>query len=335
MSKKRMKKLVDDICLSIKYSRLIKEMDNAKQEVDKCKGLLFKAKVSDKDVEKINSVIWQIKDTYKPNQYNIVEDNKIQECLNILSKLKNFETIKYNIAIRTILDNEIEYVNTGDYLNEISKTLFNDESVIDYLINEFYNIYSFFYDVKIERTPAFNLSEIFKRIPLLNVIQIPSLILVGKQIIENPQKALDVGKKVVGAGKGVVGAGKKAVVFLEGHKGIAIAGAISLGLGMAGGVIAKLKKRKQINAIKKIDYESFECILITNALSIVSASRYMTKEEFIQYFKNKMSEINLIRKKIGKEFYIKGVNKEENSRNIKLLNKFEKYILDKTEFINI
>lgn len=335
MSKKRMKKLVDDICLSIKYSRLKEEMYNVKQEIEKGKGLLFKVKSSDRDIEKINDIIWQIKDNYKPNQYNLVEDNKIQESLNILSKRKDFETIKHNIAIRTILDNEIEYVNTTNYLNNVSKTLFNDESVIDSLINEFYNIYSFFNDVKIERTPSFNLSEIFKRIPLLNAIQIPSLILVGKQIIENPQKALDVGKKVVGAGKGVIGAGKKAVTFLEGHKGIAIAGAIALGLGMAGGVTAKLKKRKQINAIKKIDCESFECILITNALSIVSASRYMTKEDYQHYFKNKITEINLIRKKISRQLYVKGVNKEENSKNIILLNKFERYILDRTEFVNI
>ena len=59
----------------------------------------------------------------------------------------------------------------------------------------------------------------------------------------------------------------------------------------------------------------------------------MDEVEYYKYFQNKMRVINLFKKKIDKELFVKWYEMNDNSKKIMLLNRFDEYIIKHIKFI--
>lgn len=131
---RRLNRLKRDIILSIKYARLKEEVSDTKiknNEIKEKKKLLgTKEKTLDKNKNFMDNAevkIKEIEDKHKPKNYMLVLNDKLADEVSKLSKYKNFEVIKYSIATELILDMDFNYKNTDDFLEKISKLLFDDK----------------------------------------------------------------------------------------------------------------------------------------------------------------------------------------------------------------
>lgn len=315
MLKKEVQRLENSIVLSIKYSRLLEEIKDTNDKIDVIQGKKFdltknkKIQLNEKYIKEVKEAIKEIEKlpTYR---YNLYATNQLEFKLNVLSKYKDFETIKYNIAIRTVLDSTVDYQNTDDYLESISLMLFADKSKIKLIKNELYKIYGI----------------------LTNT----------KQQIPNEKNSVDITGAVVAlapAAKPILPKLKNAALVVAkgvaNHPKIVIAtAAIGTIVGVSGGLImGRRKHNKAVKAFKHIESEDLEYILLVNALCLKIASEYMDEIEYYKYFQNKLRLINIYKKKIDKELFVKWFDKENNSEKIMLLNRFDEYLIKHIKFI--
>ncbi len=320
MIKKEVQRLENSIVLSIQYSRLTEEIDDTltKISVIKDKKIVLsktkKIEMNEKHIEEVKEAIKEIEKHFHESRYNLVRKNLLEEKLNLLSKQKDFETIKYNIAIRIVLDNIVEYQNTDDYLENISKIIFNDKTKIAKIEKELHELYGVLTNTKSEVAAV-----------------TPSIV--------NPAGAVPAIAAVAPAAKPLLPKLKKAgLIVLQGIKNhpkisitLAIAGsAVAIG----GGVITGFRKRrKTVRAFNHIAPEDLEYVLLANGLCLKTAQEYMDEVEYYKYFQNKMRVINLFKKKIDKELFVKWYETNDNSKKIMLLNRFDEYLIKHIKFI--
>lgn len=320
MVKKKAQRLENSIVLSIQYSRLLEEIDDTQGKIEIIKGKKFelsktkKIEHNENYIKSVNEAISEIKKHFPEERYNFYVEKKLEEKINLLSSQKNFETIKYNIAIRTVLDNVVDYVNTDDYLEVISAMLFNDKNKIREIKKELYKIYGILTNTK-------------SQIPNDSGMQG----LVG-EIVPAVGDALPAAKPLLPRLKS---AAKVVIAGIKKHPKVAISlAAIGAAVGVGGGLITGLRKRrKTVKAFKHIETEDLEYILLVNALCLKVASEYMDEIEYYKYFQNKLRVINSFKKKIDKELFVKWYDKENNSEKIMLLNRFDEYLIKHIKFI--
>ena len=320
MLKKEAQRLENSIVLSIQYSRLTEEIEDTldKISVIKDKKIVLsktkKIKVNEKYVKEVKEAIKEIEKHFPESRYNLVHKNLLEEKLNMLSNQKDFETIKYNIAIRTVLDNLVEYQNTDDYLEIISEIIFNEKNKIKQIEKELRELYGILTNTKPE-VPA-----------------------VAPAIV-NPAGVVPAVAAVAPAAKPLLPKLKKAgLIVLEGikkHPKIAITLAVAASaVAIGGGVITGFRKRrKTVRAFNHIAPEDLEYVLLANGLCLKTAQEYMNEVEYYKYFQNKMRVINLFKKKIDKELFVKWYEMNDNSKKIMLLNRFDEYLIKHIKFI--
>lgn len=151
--KRKYGKIEANITLSIQYARLLEEISDAEQKVialqDKKDVVgLNKKKMKElkTHIEKTDKIIKKIEDNYKQKEYKVVLNNQLEQQLNLLSHCEYFEMIKYNISIKTILDSSINYQKSGTFLEDISETLFQENSTIKSIEQKLIDIYYVFND---------------------------------------------------------------------------------------------------------------------------------------------------------------------------------------------
>lgn len=324
------RKLEDNIVLSIQYSRLLEEIDDTELKIQVINDKKFdlakskKIQLNENYIKEVKNAIKDIKDNYPENKYNLYITDTLEAKLKSLSKQKNYETIKYNIAIRTILDNVVDYHNTDDYLEDISQILFEDKSKIKQLKKELYKIYGILTNTKQEVQEDSLLHGIVEAAaPEVGVIM-PAVPAVGA-VIPAAKKFLP---KLKSAGLIVLNGIKK-------HPKVSISLAIAgSAVAIGGGLITGFRKRrKTVKALKKIASEDLEYILLVNALCLKTAFEYMDEVQYYKYFQNKMRVINSFKKKIDKELFVKWFDAEDNSAKLMLLNRFDEYLIKHVKFV--
>lgn len=136
MKKKKINKIVNDLVLSIKYSRLLAESsDNETNE---------------KDVVKISKKIDEIQFENKPSSYLLLENDKFLERLKLLEKLQYFDLIKFSIATEVLMDNEFKYTDKTNifFIEKISLLLFDNKKYMFKIKKKFNSIESYIYEDK-------------------------------------------------------------------------------------------------------------------------------------------------------------------------------------------
>lgn len=312
MFKREVHRLENSIVLSIQYSRLLEEIKDINDKIAAIQVKKFdlaktqKIELNEKYIKTVKEAIKEI-EKLPVHRYNLYENKLIESKLNLLSKQRDFETIKYNIAIRTILDNTVEYQNTDDYLETISTILFSDKKRIKDIRKELYKIYGILTNTKQQVPTDSGTIDIVGAIapvakPLLPKLKNAALI-VARGVAKHP--------KIVIAGT-----------------------AIGAAVGIGGGVVRGFRKRhRAVKAFKRIESEDLEYILLINALCLKTACEYMDEVDYYKYFQNKMRVINTFKKKIDKELFIKWFDMENNSEKIMLLNRFDEYLIKHVKFI--
>ena len=312
MINKQVQKLKDNIILSIQYSRLKEEISDTNDKIVDIQTKKFdlaktkKIELNENYIKKVKEAINKIEKNSK-YKYNLYETNQLELKLKLLSKQKNYENIKYNIAIATILDHEVEYSNTDDYLEVISTLLFNDKNRMKEIEKELCKIYGILSNKK-----QLIQNEI---IP----IDINGAIIVNKAKIMLP-KLKEIAVK---AAKGVA---KNPKIFVA-------SGLIGLVVAVSGKVIiSKRKQKKLIKDFKFISNEDLEYLLLINAFSLKVLKVHMDEIEYHKYFKTQMHVINALKKQIHEELFIRWFDKENNYQKIMLLNRFDEYLIKYVNF---
>lgn len=308
------KKLINDIVLSIQYSRLKEELSDSQtkiQEIKEEKINIFKDKRITGNEEHIKLVKKQLKSiegTYPESKYLIKEKGQLNKKIQALSKYKDFELIKFNIAIVTVMDFTVEYKNTDDYLSNISEILFDDSKRIASIKKEVNKVHA--YLTNQPTTEQVDKKDLVDAIP--TAINAMNFMTLGKNLLNKVKKPTT-----------------KAFGIIKKHPKISV----GLAIGMAAVTIGKsalsyhTKKVKSSRKLKSLQSEDLEFMLLTNALCLKLAKDYMLEVEYMKYFKNKMREINLIKQKTNKALYIKWFDRENNAENLLLLNRFDDYII--------
>lgn len=305
-------KIETNLVLSIQYSRLLEEVKVTEEKLNTVKShkmdLLKNKKIEkyEKYILDVKKYITDMETQFDINTLKLLEDNKLVETLDLLSNRNDFETIKYNIAIRTVLDNTIDYKYSGDYLKKISKTLFGDSLKIKHIYDELLRIHSILTQNKeLERDFGDDLSDASNKISATPFI--PHVIDLGRYVVKSVQK----------------------------HPAMTIAltatGAI---VAVGGGVIhSYIKNSNQVKAFKKVSLDDLEYVLLVNALCLKLASEYMDEVEYYKYFQKKMKSINELKRKLNKEVFVKWYEKNSNSKKLMMLNRFDEYLIKDTNFI--
>lgn len=302
--------------LSIQYSRLLEEIDDTEHTLQVIKGKKIqigvgkKIKLNQDYINTVKNVIEEIKNSFSSSKYTIVEDGKLEEKIKLLSLSKDYEMIKYNIAIRTVLDNIVDYHNTDDYLEIISEALFYDKKVIFNIKKKLYDFYGILINKKFEIPDPSHQA--------LQPTSIQGLIPAVYPMLPKLKKATKI----------VIGGIKK-------HPKIAIAlAATSAIMAIGTGTFKEVRKRiTQTSKFKDVAVDDLEYVLLVTGLCISIAPNYMGEVEYHKYFKSKMKYINAIKKRINNELYVKWYEKEKNSEMMILLNRFDEYLIKYTDFI--
>jgi hypothetical protein len=148
MRKKKVEKIKSNIVLSIKYARLSEEVrDTEIKKLDLAQKKMLigsKEKIIDKNnqfIDNINTAINKIEQNNNSNNYSLIINNQMNEQLKLLSKNKDFELIKYGIAIEIIMDDDFDYTNTNkDFIENISLMLFNDKNIMKKIEDDYKRI---------------------------------------------------------------------------------------------------------------------------------------------------------------------------------------------------
>ena len=145
MRKKKVEKIRKNIVLSIRYARLKEEIRDAEANIigiSEKKKFVFTEKKIDKSNEIIESaqkIIGEIEKNYSPNDYLIIENNQAHQQLALLSKQKNFELIKYSIALEIIMDISFNYTDAA-FIEKISLILFNNVNIMKKMEDDYQKI---------------------------------------------------------------------------------------------------------------------------------------------------------------------------------------------------
>ena len=321
MRKSYILKMQNQLVLSIRYARIKEEIANIEKNIinEKSKEGIAKLMVDKKKIVKneeyikdLKKEIENIEENYKPKYYNQYIDIEIfRKKLSKLSKEHNFIMLKYEIAIKVILDGSCEFNTTNNFLEKLSMELFNKKTI-------FYTLMD-------------NLEEVYCKIKGINAPQIPEL----KSGIETIGFTPVVQKvKSIGLIAGVVSAKKnvdvvKDVVFRIPRyfkPGLAIITAT----GIAGGLIGVdiIKRNKISKQIKSLTSEGLEYTLCEVALCILQASNNLDDYELKKYFNQLMILINKSRDVVYQDLYMKWLNKTECQNKLKLYNNFDNYVIN-------
>lgn len=306
MRQKKIDRIEKRILLSIQYSRLQEEISDteAKQlALDNTKKTIFnnkdkKIKLNDEYINVVKERIKSIEDSYEKEDYSLYIKNKLAEEINLLVNVKNFEMLKYQIAIKTLLDNVVCYQNTDDYLENISNIIFNNSKIILGLKKQLNKIYL---DIKgIEEVDVED-AALKHHMLKLGTHNLPKKIF----------KKIKVGKKL--------------------SIGLQLA-TMAMHIGMDKG-INMYKKHKQLKALKRVSEEDLDYLLCVTALCISQASKLLSKEEFAAYFSSKMKVINEIKFDINKKMF-EDLDKNyiANLRKKTSLDNFDNYIIKKFNY---
>lgn len=298
--KRKLLKSKNDIVLSIKYARLKEEVSDteAKKAVLADKKLVIGSK--DKALEKQKSFISEaksnikkIEDAYKPINYELVVNDKLSDKINSLSKYKNLELIKYNIAIDTVLDDEFDYKNTDDLLERISLSLFNDK-----------------YEIQNIKKILNKIEGIFYKTETLNTID--SAIGALKQVPLNK-----------------LGNAAQVAIRYFGKVKFAIGAIGVIGTGTVG-AIAYFKRRKHARALSHLEPGELARVLIACALNITYAKKTFVNNEtgYRAFLKTTIKDINLQRSNVLKDVFEKHYDVKQNQLKLELYYKFDNYFIE-------
>lgn len=298
MRKKKIRKITGDILLSIKYSRLKEEVSDSIVKMDLLTDKKKLIGSNDKQIKKeetfINKTKEHIKDiesNYSLSQYNLYEDDKIQEKLYSISHLKNYEMIKYTIVLGIITDNTMKYTNDTkfDFIENISMLLYKNRNTIKKIQTEYENISNAIYGTKalgvMNKTISFR-GGIIPVIPLnkktLKLINVP-------------------GKLYIGLGTAVAASGFGIYYY---------------------------KLRKQARKMSTMEAGELSNKLIINAMNLKYSKIYSSSiKEYKMFYKNTMKEINMERKIINKQLFEDNYEVSSNAIKIKLFQNFDNLII--------
>ena len=309
-------KLQNQLVLSIRYARLKEEIKNITKIIDteKAKEGLAKLVVDKKRLNRYEERIKEIKKEienieikYKQKQYMLyIEKEVFNKIMSKLSKKDDFNMLKYEIAIKVILDGTCDFNNTKGFLENLSQELFNNKTTFVDLMGKLEDIYCKIKGIKQPLMPdlRFDMEKI------------------GLSPVAKTVQAL-------GLTGGVVAVKKVFEIPKYFKPGIMIAGGIGLGaVSMIAG-INSIHKNKVSKQIKKMSSNDLECTLCEIALCIKQASTIMKTEfELKKYYSKLMELVNKTRTMISQELFEKWINKKENEKKIELLNNFDNYVVD-------
>lgn len=299
IEKRAIRKNIESIILSIKYSCLLEEIKSPAM-----KGLLGK---KDKEQERkrhiddLNLVIKSIKDNNKPNKYLLFEKNQLADKLDLLSKSRNYKKLKYYIAIETIFDADLmKCPNKDNLLESISMNIFSDKAEIKKIERKTIEINNFIAGNKQDNDSAIaGLIQLFPKIDLAK-IDIAKISKVMKRI---PLKLAFVG-----------------------------GGGVMAGL-LAGAAIIKVAQLKKAKRLSTSSEDAFLFEITRTAVGLFyEKQEAFSKLEFQRRFRLYLKEINLTRKIILENIYNKWYEIEENKEKLKLLNNFDRFLIEKVKF---
>ncbi len=301
IEKRQIKKNVESIILSIKYSCLLEEIRVLEQKLDIIGGKKIALGIKGKELEQkkqqiddVNLVIDKIKDTNKPYIYSIFEKNQLADKLNLLSKSKNYKKLKYYIALETIFDADlINCKNKDALLENISIILFSNKSEIKEIERKIIEIYNYIADNKQEKDlPVADLVQMFAKIPIYKML--------GFLKAYSPKFAL---------------VGGLAADFVLGR------------------VTKKITQLKNAKRISKLPADNFLYELIRTAVALFyEKQEAFSSLEYQKKFRLYLKELNLTRNIILDNLYNKWQEVEKNQEKLKLLNKFDMFLLEKVKF---
>lgn len=376
MREKKILNIQNLLVLSIRYARLKEEIKIATNFIERDKekvglakiGVDKKIKHNEDYIKEVQKEIDAIELECKPKYYNqYIEKDKFDKNLKILSKESNFKTLKYEIAIRVILDGSCDYTYTDEFLEKLALELFNSKTTFMVLRDNLEKVYRRIHNMKTpirlkgdkdtfedneqlepylesnskeskgKLLPALSTTDDSKsnesiddgssKKPMLDPKKLFCAFNVVKHIIA--PKGKDTSEQV---DETIIQAGATAVRKFMLPKyfkaGLVITAASIATVGVIAG-IDKVDTTIVFKKIKNVDIKSFEYVLCETALCILQSSYYMNSEyERQQYFAKKMAIINNARKIIYQDALEKWKNVFENKHNIKLLNNFDNYMLE-------
>jgi hypothetical protein len=299
MLKKKVERIKNNIVLSVKYSRLKEEISDTEKKklelADKKKLIGSKEKEINKSnqfIEDANTVLEKIEQNNNPTTYLLVDNNQLKEQLKLLSKSKDFDLIKYGIAIEIIMDDDFKYTdNTNtDFIENISLMLFNDKSVMKKMEDDYKRIKNCIHGTNIKNyleSTAQLATGLMSKIPIKNLV---------KTSMYLPKSAL------------------------------VTAGTSALGIGL---VYTYFKLRKKARKLSTLEPGDLANKLIINAMNLLYAKKhYEYKTDYNKYFKYTLREVNQDRKIIMKEMFENQYNMDVNELKIKLLHNFDDYLIE-------
>lgn len=306
MKKKKQNKIFNDILLSIRYSRLKEELSDMEEIVDqlnlqrKIVGTNDKKILRSKNfIESVEDAIHEIEENNQSSRYTLYQNGKLKEQLQLLSKSSNFKLLKYFIALGTVLDTEFDFSdNTSfDFIDEISKVLFDDEKVMRVMQADHKKISS-----EIKRTKKEDTFD--------------ALLQNTKKLLKNPYST---------------------TAMVKIARGISVKSLLvtsSIGLVVAGGTtVTNFYLKRQAKKVVTFGSEAFANKLIINAINLKYARIYSESAQGYRiYFKNTLKEINYERNIIMKQMFEDRMELEKNKSRIRFLQNFDDYIINQMNF---
>lgn len=306
MKKKKQNKIFNDILLSIRYSRLKEELKDTEDIVDqlnlqrKIVGTNDKKILKSKSfIESVEDAIHKIEQNNQSNKYKLYQDGKLNEQLNLLSKSSNFKLLKYFIALGTVLDTEFDFSDNTrfDFIDKISKVLFDDEKVMRVMQSDYKKISS-----EIKGTKKYDTFD---------------------TVVQNTKKVLKNKHSTTAMMKIAGGISVKSLLITS-----------SIGITLAGiTVTTNFYLKRQAKKMVAFGSELFANKLIVNAINLKYARIYSESAQGYRiYFKNTLKEINYERNIIMKQMFEDRMELEKNKSRIRFLQNFDNYIINQMNF---
>lgn len=297
MRKKEAQRLENSIELSIKYSRLLEEIRDTEEKNDVIKD----KKIAIMKAKKIN-----------------INKDYIKEVKNVIDEIEKFPEDRYNLYETNQLQSKLNLLSSRNDF-EIIKNNMAIKIVLDNCVN-YCNTDDYLEKIsEILYNDKNKLSLMKKELTKIYLLLTNKKIALSNDIVNIPLP------KFKKAGLFVLKQVKK-------HPKVAIASAaVAVLIGVGNGIKNKHKKTKK--ALKQINSDDLEYVLLVNAFCLKVACDYMNEIDYYKYFKSKMKSINTIKKLVNNELFIKWYDKENNAKKLELLNRFDEYIMNNIQLI--
>lgn len=344
MRRSKIDKIESNLVLSIQYARLKEEVRDAKKANDEIADKASansnlvnkitahadakKAVRNEEYMQRVTTAIQRIEANYPQKAYNLYGTEKFENSLALLSKCENYVMIKYQIAIKTVLDNTCEYVNTEDFLANLSHLLFADSGVIRKLDGDYLDI--------TKRLTGKNISSPNWKVIIPIATTTAGVVLsLALSRVKSPM--------VKQIGVGVAGIAKKLIAKKEtpeiassetnsvgDSKAVAtVASAVTSLYGIAIAAISAPKvPARRLRKLKYIGTDDFTFALTSAALCILHASKIMSQTDFQKYYSSTMELINKLRSRIASQLFIEWYDRKENYERMCLLERFDSFVYD-------